>query len=73
MDRQFELLRGNLARRGMHLNAVSADEHVPKIEHPHCSGMSIMHIQLYAISKDAGTPHDGNGCIQHPVAQQFSP
>ena len=32
MDSQFELMRGDLAGMGVHLNTVSMDEHVPKIE-----------------------------------------
>ena len=37
MDGQFEPLHGDLAELGIYLNVVSANEHVPEIEHFICT------------------------------------
>ena len=36
MDRQFELLRGEMSEIKLHLNTVSRGEHVPEIERDIC-------------------------------------
>ena len=67
MDGQLEPLRGDLAGMGIHLNTVSADEHVPEIEQYICG----CDLQYAAIQADACINGDRNGILEHPLAKQL--